>query len=87
MGAFEIRLTGCAGKDLRRLPKGDLKRALRHITRLEHEPMPPRKVKLKGTERLFRDRAGDYRIVYEVDITARVVVIHYIRHRRDVYRR
>jgi mRNA interferase RelE/StbE len=29
---------------------------------------------------------GDYRIVYDVDKTLKQVTIHYVRHRRDVYR-
>ena len=29
---------------------------------------------------------GDYRIIYEVDIDAAQVVIHYVRHRREAYR-
>ncbi|MBI2322843.1 MAG: type II toxin-antitoxin system RelE/ParE family toxin [Chloroflexi bacterium] len=86
MGAFEIRLMACAEKDLRRLAKGDLQPFVDRIARLEDDALPPRRIKLKGTQRLFRVRVGDYRIVYEVDATARIVMIHYIRHRRDAYR-
>ena len=32
-------------------------------------------------------RRGEYRIVYEIDEDAHVVLIHRVQHRRDVYRR
>ncbi|MBI4483146.1 MAG: type II toxin-antitoxin system RelE/ParE family toxin [Acidobacteria bacterium] len=31
-------------------------------------------------------RVGDYRLVYKVDTAAKLVVIQYVRHRREVYR-
>jgi mRNA interferase RelE/StbE len=42
---------------------------------------------LQGAERLYRLRVGDYRIVYEVDLDALHIIVQYVRHRRDVYRR
>ena len=43
-------------------------------------------MKLEGSEGLYRLRVGDYRIVYGVNISTKQVLIHYVRHRRDVYR-
>src|SRR5437870_8906715 len=43
--------------------------------------------KLSGAERLYKIRVGDYRIVYEVDTAALQVTIHYVRHRREAYRK
>ena len=42
---------------------------------------------MQGAERLYRIRVGDYRIVYELDPAALQITIHYVRHRREVYRR
>lgn len=36
---------------------------------------------------LWSARRGDYRIVYEIDDDASAVLVHRVRHRRDVYRR
>lgn len=36
---------------------------------------------------LWSARRGDYRIVYEIDEDAQVVLVHRVQHRRDVYRR
>jgi mRNA interferase RelE/StbE len=35
----------------------------------------------------FRIRVGDYRIVYAVDDSERLVIVARIAHRREVYRR
>jgi len=35
---------------------------------------------------LWSARRGDYRLVYEIDDDARVVLVHRVQHRRDVYR-
>ena len=39
-----------------------------------------------SVEKDLRFRVGDYRIVYKVDTEARLVIVHYVRHRREVYR-
>jgi mRNA interferase RelE/StbE len=36
---------------------------------------------------LWSARRGDYRIVYEIDEDAHIVLIHRVQHRRHVYRR
>lgn len=41
---------------------------------------------LGGLAGLYSARRGDYRIVYAIDDDARVVIVHRIQHRRDVYR-
>jgi mRNA-degrading endonuclease RelE of RelBE toxin-antitoxin system len=35
---------------------------------------------------LWSARRGDYRIVYEIDDDGRMILVHRIQHRRDVYR-
>ncbi len=35
---------------------------------------------------LFSARRGDYRIIYSIDDTVQVVVIHRVQHRRSAYR-
>ena len=84
MASYEIRLKPAVEKDFRRLPKTVLPRVLAAIEQLGEEPFPPRALKLAGSDRLYRLRVGDYRIIYETE--PGVVTIHYVRHRRDVYR-
>lgn len=35
---------------------------------------------------LFSARRGDYRVIYEIDDDSRVVTVHRVQRRRDVYR-
>jgi mRNA interferase RelE/StbE len=35
---------------------------------------------------LWSARRGDYRVVYEIDDAAAVVIVHRVQHRRDAYR-
>jgi mRNA interferase RelE/StbE len=56
------------------------------IDALQREPRPHGTVLLKGELRLWRLRSGDYRIIYQIDDAARVVVIVKIGHRREIYR-
>ncbi len=71
-------------KDLRSLPKDVRGRAALSILELSTSPSPQGVEKLKGYERLYRIRVGDYRIVYE--IAGEDVTIVAVSHRKDVYR-
>ncbi len=87
MDSYEIVFKPSVEKDLRRLPGKLVARIIRRIEELKLDPFPRQAVKLSGTERLYRIRVGDYRIIYEVDTEVKRIVIHYVRHRREVYRR
>jgi len=86
MGSYSISFKPSVEKDLRPLSKTLVSRVMKRIERLRTDPFPRQAIKLSGTERLYRIRVGDYWIVYEVDTQAREVTIHYVRHRREVYR-
>lgn len=87
MPPFEILLKPSVEKDLRKLPPYILQQVFTAIERLSQGPPLPLDRKLAATERTWRHRVGDYRIVYEVDQQARTVTIQYVRHRKEVYRR
>jgi mRNA interferase RelE/StbE len=86
MDQYEIAFQPSVEKDLRKLSSENRERVFARITELRNEPLPSQVVKLTGTESLYRIRVGDYRIVYEVDTEFKRVLIHYVRHRREVYR-
>lgn len=87
MDSFKVEFKRSAEKDLRRLPPQAVKLVVAQIAQLKDEPFPSQSLKLTDTERLYRLRVGDYRIIYEVDAEAHTIVIHYIRHRKDAYRK
>ncbi len=86
MASFSVILKPSVEKDLRRLPKKMTANVIARIENLQDEPFPHGVTKLEGSERLYRVRVGDYRIVYEVDIDTKQIIIQYVRHRREVYR-
>ena len=86
MKSYSIRFQPKVEKDLKPLPKTVLLRVFRRIIALQNNPMPQTVVKLSGIDDLYRLRVGDYRIVYKIDRKNTLVIIHYIRLRRDVYR-
>jgi mRNA interferase RelE/StbE len=72
-------------KDLRRIPKKDVKRILKDIKFLKENPRPPQSKKLSGEEK-YRLRAGKYRVLYEIQDKQLIICVVKIRHRKDVYR-
>ena len=87
MDLYSLAFKPSVERDIRRLPSSMTTRVMERIEALRSAPFPPSSVKLFGAEKLYRLRVGDYRIIYEVDRSTRVVIIHYARHRRDAYRR
>jgi mRNA interferase RelE/StbE len=85
MASYELVFKRSVAKDLRELPKADVKRILQRIRSLADDPRPSGCEKLSGHER-YRVRQGVYRIVYEIDDHVLIVLVVKIGHRRDVYR-
>ena len=87
MASYRVVLKPSVEKELRPLPPSMVARIVERIETLSHDPFPHHSIKLAGTEQLYRIRVGDYRVVYGVDKAAAQVIVHYVRHRREVYRR
>jgi len=84
MASYELVFKKSVAKDLRTLPKPDIKRLLKRIQSLAIDPRGPGCEKLSGQER-YRVRQGVYRIVYEIQNHRLTVVVVRVGHRRDVY--
>jgi len=82
----EVYLERRAERDLRRLRADDFDRIIRHIKDLGATPRPAGCRKIIGTERDWRIRVGDYRIIYEIDDEASAVKVMRVRRRREAYR-
>lgn len=83
---YRIEISRSAERDLRRLPRPLLERLHERIVGLRREPRPAGVKKLKGRLEGWRMRAGQYRVLYQIDDEAQIVTILRVRHRRDVYR-
>ncbi|MBM3167325.1 MAG: type II toxin-antitoxin system RelE/ParE family toxin [Chloroflexi bacterium] len=86
MASYEIRLTHSATKELEDLSKPIVQIVWQKLRALAKEPRPRRVKKLKGTEKAYRLRIRDYRIIYTIDDKQKLVVIKAVRHRKDLYR-
>ena len=85
MARYELRVKPSVAKDLRGLPKADVKRVLKRMQALCDDPRGLGSEKLSGQD-LYRVRRGVYRIVYAIDDATVVVEVIRVGHRGDVYR-
>jgi len=85
--SYIILLERQAEKELRSLPPPILQRIDKRLLALTNDPWPRGAVKLKGKEgEGWRTKTGDYRILYMVDKTQKVIKVYRIKHRRGAYR-
>ncbi len=85
MERYEIVFRRSVLKDLKSIPKKDVKRILATIESLADDPRPPQCGKLSSEEK-YRLRCGVYRILYSIEDTRLVVCIVKVGHQKDVYR-
>jgi mRNA interferase RelE/StbE len=83
---FHIRFKKKAYKELLKAPAAMIKRVVAAIDELAIDPRPEGSKKLKGSrENLWRIRIGDYRVIYLIEETIKVVEVRKIGHRKDIY--
>ena len=85
MARFELIYLPSVAKDLRGIPKADVRKILARTESLASDPRPPGSIKLAGAER-YRIRQGNYRILYSIDEDQVIVTVVRIGHRGDVCR-
>jgi mRNA interferase RelE/StbE len=83
---YRVLLERAAEKDLARLPSETHDRVIAALQGLGRNPRPAGCRKLSGSKHDWRIRVGDYRVVYEIADTIRVVRVNRVRHRKEVYR-
>ena len=86
MGKYSVELKASARKELERLPAKLIQRIFPKLEGLASEPRPAGCKKLKGGQRDWRIRVGEYRVIYAVDDGKGTVDILVIRHRSETYR-
>lgn len=83
---YSIEFSKRAERQFNTLPQQIQKRLQLRIDALATNPHPRGAKKLEENENRYRIRVGDYRIIYEVQDVALVVILVRIGHRREVYR-
>ena len=85
---YRVRLLDGAAKDLVGLDKPVARRIVERVQWLAENFKGAQHEVLTGElEGLFKLRVGDYRVVYEVIHEERIMMVHAIGHRREIYRR
>ena len=75
-----------AVSDLEKLTPGVAARVVARVDWLAENLDSVRLQALHGSfAGLFKLRVGDLRVVFEVDMSASVVTVHFVRHRSEVY--
>lgn len=84
--SYSIRIRRSAARELGHVPRRERERLVAAIDALAEHPFSGNALKggLRGPRRI---RVGDYRVVYEVQEDALVVLVVRVAHRRDAYRR
>ena len=84
MAEYKVTIKTSALRELEEIPKKIAQQIVKRIRLLSENPRHMGSQKLSGQER-FRIRQGDYRIVYGINDSAKIVDIVKIAHRREVY--
>ena len=85
MARYSLYFKKSVSKDLRAIPKQDVRRILKRIDMLADDPRPAGSEKL-STQELYRIRQGRYRILYEIQDAVLVIIVVKVGKRSDVYR-
>lgn len=83
---YRVELVPAAQRQIKKLSLDVQQRILMAIEALAANPRPDGVKKMQGEENLYRVRQGDYRIIYQIQDKALLVVVVKVGDRRDVYR-
>ena len=87
MDSYNIQWKKSAEKDLLNIDHQQIPRIIKSVESLIKNPFPNQSLKLHGTNKLYRIRIGNYRVIYQVNNNENILTIFYVRHRKDVYRK
>lgn len=85
---YKIKFTATALSGLKKLDKSVASKILSKLEWLATNLDFIKPIPLKGQfSELFKLRVGNYRIIYDIDYDNFSITVHYIGHRRDIYKR
>jgi mRNA interferase RelE/StbE len=85
--SYKVVVFPKAQRQIAALPVNIQKRVHELIKSLKDDPRPPGTKKLRGDVNLYRQRIGDYRLIYSVEGRFLVICVLAAGHRKDVYKR
>jgi len=72
---WNLQLTGPAQKDFRRLPQKDQERVKSALLAMQADPFQGDIKRLQGQSTAWRRRVGNYRIIYDLHLEDRLIVV------------
>ena len=85
MANYKVLIKPSAVKELKKIPKKQLKKITERIQALSTDPRPPGCEKL-AAQNSYRIRQSTYRIVYTIEDDQLIILVIKVGHRRDIYR-
>lgn len=82
---YDVVLSNNAKKQLDKIDFLVSKRIIQKLLELKPNPRPPGNKKLNNLLG-YRIRIGDYRILYEIDDSNKIVTVYKISHMKEAYR-
>jgi mRNA interferase RelE/StbE len=82
---YRVALAASAVKELNALPANIVARIMPRMEALAQDPRPRGCKKLRGGDKEWRIRIGNYRVVYEIDDADKTIDVTRIAHRREAY--
>ncbi|CAN5272473.1 type II toxin-antitoxin system RelE/ParE family toxin [soil metagenome] len=82
---YKVIVSKTASKELADMPAQVINRIIPAIKNLGENPRPSGEKKLKGEQDTWRIRIGDYRVIYTINDTIRIVDVRKVGHRKDIY--
>jgi mRNA interferase RelE/StbE len=82
---YRIIIPKLVQKQLNDLPQQQRKRLISAIRLLADEPRPSGVKKLKGYDKTYRIRVGDYRVIYKIEDQEKLILLLSSTHRKDAY--
>ncbi|NLE09520.1 MAG: type II toxin-antitoxin system RelE/ParE family toxin [Dehalococcoidales bacterium] len=85
---YSIKLSTSVTDSLKQLDKRLLQRVLKKIKWLSENFEKTKQVQLTGPySGLYKYRIGNYRLIYSIDHTEKVIFVAYFAHRSDAYKK
>jgi mRNA interferase RelE/StbE len=82
---YRIIIPKLVQKQLDDLSQKQRKRLISAIRLLADEPRPSGVKKLKGYDKTYRIRVGDYRVIYNIEDQEKLILVLSSIHRKDAY--
>jgi mRNA interferase RelE/StbE len=84
--AYRVEFSKKAERELAKLPLDVQKQLAPIIDALSDNPCPPGVKRLAATNRIYRVRSGEYRVLYQIRDDVLLVLVVRVAHRREAYR-